>query len=345
MAEGPAEADAMSAARAAMWDMITGYRLSQIVRVAAALSLAEHCAAGPVTAAWLATRESADPDATARFLRACAAAGLVECTDGLRFTATPLLMALHGDTPGSMRGFALALPAWGHWLPWGRLLQAVQTGVHQAPATLGHDLVEYYATAPEEGAAFAAGLAGLNAIAGADAARVIDARGARLAVDVGGANGALLHDLMEVNPQLRGVVLDLPQVAPAALAAAQRSGLAGRLDVVGGDFLNAVPAGGDIYLLRSVLHDWNDEACIRILGNCRRAMAPGGRVIVVEMILGPVGDEPLAAPSQDLDMLVLLGGRERTVAQFDALLGAAGLRRTALTPTRSPLAIIEAVAA
>lgn len=345
MARMSATASELDAARAAMWNMITGYRLSQIARVAAVLSLAEHCADGPVTATRLAELESADPAATARFLRACAAVGLVECADGLTFTATPLLLALHKDTPGSMRGFALSLPGRGHWLPWGQLLEAVRTGGHQTPATIGGELFDYYATAPEEAAAFTAGLAGMTSVAGAEAARVIATGGVRLAVDVGGASGDLLHDLMTVNPELRGVVLDLPHVSAAALEAAEKAGLAGRLEVVSGDFFEAVPADGDLYLLRYVLHDWSDDACVRILKNCRKAMAPRARVVVLEMILGAIGEEPFAVPSQDLNMMVMLGGRERAVAQFDELFGAAGLRRIAVTPTESPMGVIEAVAA
>jgi hypothetical protein len=124
MREKPVTADELNAALSAMWDMITGYRLSQIARVAAALSLAQHCFHGPVTAARLADAESADPDAAARFLRECAAVGLLESADGLRFTATPLLMVLHKDTAGSMRGLALSLPGQGQWLPRGQLLEA-----------------------------------------------------------------------------------------------------------------------------------------------------------------------------------------------------------------------------
>ena len=331
-------------AGAVMWEMITGYRVSQIVRVAAALSLAEHCADGPVSAAEVARLESADVTATARFLRACAAIGLVKCVDGPRFAATPLLAALHRDTPGSLRGFALSLPAKGHWLPWGQLLEAVKTGEHQAVGTLGRELFAYYATEPGEAAAFTDGLQGMTSVAGAEAARVIDTTGTRLAVDVGGASGDLLHDLMRVNPELEGIVLDLPHVTPDALAAAARQGLDGRLWVVSGDFFEAVPEGGDLYLLRYVLHDWDDEKCVRILSNCRRAMRPGSRVLVLEMILGEVGREPVVVPSQDLNMLVLLGGRERTVEQFDELFKAAGLRRTAVTETESPMSVIEAVA-
>jgi hypothetical protein len=337
--------DVNDVARAAMWEMITGYRISQIIRVAVALSLPEYLAEGPAGAEKIARLESADVISTARFLRACAAIGLVNCVDGYLFTATPLLETLRKDAPGSLRGFALSLSDQGHWLPWGQLLEAIKTGKHQAQATLGGELFDYYATAPGEAAAFTEGLLGMTSVAGAEAARVIDTTGTRLAVDVGGASGDLLHDLMKVDPGLLGIVFDLPHVAPDALAAAARNDLGDRLRVVSGDFFEAVPEDGDMYLLRYVLHDWDGDKCVQILRNCRRAMRPGGRILVLEMILGEIGDEPAVVPSQDLNMLVMLGGRERTLKQFDELFRAAGLRRSAVTPTGSPMSVIEAVAA
>jgi hypothetical protein len=334
----------VDAAQPAMWDMITGYRVSQIVRVAAALSLAEHCARGPVTADQLASAESYDADTTARFLRACAAAGLVTNDGDGRFVGSPLLMSLHKDTPGSLKGFALSLPAPGHWQPWGRLLEAVRDGAAQLPEALGQTLFDYYAGEPDEAAAFTQGLLGMTSVAGAEAASVIDTSGIHSAVDVGGATGDLLHDLMGVNPSLRGVVFDLEHVGPAALAAAAAKGLNDRVTVETGDFFKSVPADGDLYLLRYVLHDWDDEHCVEILKNCRAAMRPGGRVIVLEMLLGEIGKEPLVVPSQDLNMLVLFGARERSVEEFDRLFRAAGLRRTKVSPTQSPMGVIEAVA-
>lgn len=332
-------------ARAAMWDMVIGYRVSQMVRVAAELSLAEHLANSPLSADRLAELESTDVVATRRFLRACASIGLVSYVDGERFATTPLLQTLHRDAPESLWGFARALTARGHWLPWGQLLEAVRTGEHQSVQTLGSPVFDYYATQPEEAAAFTEGLLGLTAVAGAAAAQVIDTSGVRLAVDVGGASGDLLHGLMRINRRLQGIVFDLPHVAPDALAAAERHGFGDRLKVETGDFFTAVPSGADLYLLRYILHDWNNEQCVEILRNCRNALAPDGRVLVLEMILGEIGHEPVVVPSQDLNMLVVTGGRERSIEQFDELFRAAGLRRTTTTETASPLSVIEAVAA
>lgn len=330
--------------RAAMWDLIVAYRKSQVVRTAAMLSLAEHCAAGTVTAEGLAKAESADPRTVARFLRMCAAIGLVTCEDDRYFSGTPLLDILRKDAEGSQWGFAVSLPAPGHWLPWGQLPEAVKAGTTQVESALGGHVFSYFEQHPDEAAAFMTGLSGMTAVAGAEAARVIDTKGVSLAVDVGGATGTLLHDLMSVNPDLQGIVLDVPEVVPQAEEAARRLGLHDRITSVGGDFMEEVPSGADMYLLRYVLHDWDDETAKQILQNCRKAMASGARLFVLEMVLGTVGQEAEVVPSQDLNMLAVAHGRERTVAEFDELLDAAGLQRVAVYETNSPMAVIEAVA-
>lgn len=180
-------------------------------------------------------------------------------------------------------------------------------------------------------------------VAGAVAAEVIDTSAVGLAVDVGGSTGTLVRELMAADPALRAVVMDLPSVVPRAGEVAARLGLSDRLTVVGGDFCTAAPSGADLYLLRYVLHDWDDEECVTILQKCRAAMKANGRVCVLEMTLGTVGEEDLAVPSQDLDRLAVLHGKERTVEMFDDLLHAAGLRRTAVHETGPPMVVIEAM--
>lgn len=331
--------------RAEMFELIIAYRKSQIVRTAAMMSLAEHCASGPVTAEVIAAAESADPSATARLMRACAAIGLLTCPDEKHFYGTELLGALRKDADGSQWGFAVSLPAPGTWIPWAHLPEAVSSGRSQATNVIGGHIFEYYERHPEEAAAFTEGVSGFNAIAGAQAAKLLDTSNVRLAVDVGGATGTLLHDLMAVNSTMRGIVLDLPASVPLAQEAARRLGLQDRITAQGGDFTVSVPADGDMYLLRYVLHDWDDDTCIQILRRCREAMAPRARVVVQEMVLGTIGQEPELVPSQDLNMLAVLEGRERTVAEFDELMGAADLRRVAVHSTDTPTSIIEAVAA
>jgi O-methyltransferase domain/Dimerisation domain len=337
----PVRADA----REVMWDMITAYRVSQVVHVAAKLSLAEHCAAGAVTAKSVSQAEATDEEATARLLRSCAAVGLLTCTDDRLFEGTPLLDVLRRDADGSQWGFAMSLPAAGHWRPWGELSEAVRSGQNQTKQTIdSDDVFDYYARHREEGSTFFEGLDGMTAVAGADAARVIDTTDVQVVVDVGGATGTLLHELMALNPTLHGIVQDLPAVAAQAKEEAAKLGLDQRLTVLGQDFFESVCDGADIYLLRYVLHDWEDEACVRILRNCRTALTSGARLYVLEMVLGTIGGEDKVVPLQDLNMLAILHGKERSVPEFDRLFEAAGLRRTWIKPTNSPMSVMEVVA-
>jgi len=179
----------------------------------------------------------------------------------------------------------------------------------------------------------------------ATAVAVIDATNVDVAVDVGGATGAFVLALMEANPRLRGVLLDLPHSIAGATSEAGKRGLAGRFSAIAGDFFDSVPRG-DLFLLKYVIHDWDDDTCIRLLKSVRKAMNPGARVIVVDAMLAKLG-EPGSTPFAsmlDMAMLTMGGGRERELAEFDALFAGAGLRRTKLTPVQPPYAVIEAVA-
>jgi len=329
--------------RARMWDMITAYRVSQVVRCAATFSLAEHCEAGGViTAESIARLEQINPDATGRLLRGCVALGLLTSEDGTHFRATPLLNILKRDIDGSQWGFAISLPAPGHWGPWGKLPEAVRTGNAQGTQSEG-TLFDYYDTHAEEASAFMEGLDGMTAVAGAAAASLIDTSGIEQSIDVGGATGTLTHALMKANPRLHGIVYDVPAVAEQAAQAARTLGLEDRLTAVGGNFFNSVPAGGNIYLLRYVLHDWNDAECVQILQNCRNAMTGNAKLYVLEMVVSSTAEDPVVA-MQDLNMLAVLHGRERSLAEFDRLFDQAGLKRTAAIATNSPMWIIEAMA-
>jgi hypothetical protein len=176
-----------------------------------------------------------------------------------------------------------------------------------------------------------------------EVAGVVDTSTAKLAVDVGGASGTLVHSLMMANSQLHGIILDLPDVVPSARAAAYALGLADRCNAIVGDFFTGVPEA-DIYLLKFILHDWNDAQAVSILKVCREAMRPGGRVIVIERLLGEIG-EPGLPPLMDPNMMVMLTGRERTLREYRSLLETAGLRLSQSTPIRSQMVVIQAEAA
>jgi hypothetical protein len=248
---------------------------------------------------------------------------------------------LRSDVAGSMRSVAISQTAPGHWLPWGRLRDVIRTGRRQTPAALGAEIFEYYAANAQEGTAFAGDSNGLPSLVMTEIARVLDLGGRSLAVDVGGAHGSLVVALLRANPPLRGLIVDLPHVVEGAQRAVEAAGLAGRCRVVAGDFFAGVPAGGDVYLLKQILHDWNDEQARIILGHCARAMRPGGRLFLIEMLV-PDDRRPTPVQLMDLNMLVMLPGRERTVGEYRALLERTGLELLRVIETRTPLYVLEA---
>jgi SAM-dependent methyltransferase len=323
----------------ALLGMINGYWISQVVRAAADLRLADHLAAGALTAGEVAGLESSDPSTTYRLMRACAGLGLLSYDNDGRFTVTPMGVLLQSGVPGSLRDHALVFGAPGHWLPWGQLPEAVRKGGTQAADVLGADLFDYLGGQPEEAAQFAASMEALTAGVAAGAARVVDVSGVSLAVDVGGGTGELVRELMRANDGLRGMVLDLPQAAAAAQQAAEAEGLGSRFSGVGGDFFTEVPAA-DLYLLKAILHDWDDDSCVRILRNCREAARPGGRVVVIENVIRDPARDRFAA-LLDMNMLAVTSGQEREVAEYDALFAASGWQRAAVHPLPGARSLLE----
>ena len=325
-----------------MRTMVTGHFVSQVVRAAVELSLADHLAGGPLTAAQVAELEDSAPKSTFRLMRACVALGLLSAdTDG-RFASTSLLDTLRKDTPGSLRGLALATTLPAQWLSWNEFTASVRTGQCQVTAALGMDFFDYLEQHPSQARDFSAGLSSTTSLWAADAAAVIETTDVQLAVDVGGATGSILHLLQDANPTLHGIVFDRPNIVGDAAAQLAQRGFPERTAVVGGDFFESIPPA-DLYLLKFVLHDWDDERAIKILQRCRAAMVPGGRVAIIEMVLGELNDPGLGA-LLDMNLLAATPGQERSLDEYDRLVAAAGLRRTALLTTTSPLSIIEAVA-
>ena len=326
-----------------MFRMITGFWVSQIIGVAAKLGIAEHLHGGARSADELARLTNCEPSALFRVLRAAASVGVFKLSPDGRFSLTPLGETLRSNVPGSMREMAIMQASKGHWLPWGQLEDAVRTGKPQAVNTLGCELFEHYAKFPEEAAAFTGAMGNLSAIVAAEVAAHVDTAGLTRAADIGGAEGVLIAALLQKNPSLQGVVLDLPHVTESARAKLEAQGLLTRCEVVAGDFFKSVPAA-DLYLLKQILHDWNDEHATTILRNCAQSMTPHGRVVIVEMVI-PDDGSPTPAQLMDVNMLALLSGRERTEAEYGALLALAELRIERLIPTHSPFQILEATRA
>jgi SAM-dependent methyltransferase len=321
--------------------MIRGYWISQVVGTLAKLAIPDQLAAGPRSGDDLARRIGCDPEATARLLRAASALGLVSKTQENRFALTDLGELL-ADIPGSLRDSAIALTAPGHWLPWGRLSDAVRSGERQAPRVLCSELFHYYAEHPAEGRAFTGAMSASSSLIANEIARALDIPFARVVVDVGGASGIIITALLSKYPDLEGILLERPDVVPRARAAIAGSGLSQRCSVVAGDFFHEVP-GADVYILKYIIHDWDDEQSTKILENCARRLRKGGRVVLIERIFEE-GETFRDTALMDLNMLVLLPGRERSESQYGELLNRAGLRLDRIVRTSSPFNIIEASA-
>ena len=210
-------------------------------------------------------------------------------------------------------------------------------------AALGHELFDYYAVNPVEGGAFTGAMANVSDAIASELAQVLDTSGVDHVVDIGGASGTIVGALLEANPALRGTIFERADVVPRAEAALAERRLPPRCRAVAGDFFESVPEA-DLYILKSIIHDWDDRQSVKILRNCVRALRPKGRVVLIERVIPEYGD-PGAAALVDINMLVLLPGRERKASQFAELLRASGLRLDRISELASSLALIEASSA
>jgi SAM-dependent methyltransferase len=327
-------------AAAQLLQMIKGYWVSQIVGTLAQLEIADQLAQGPLDCDVLANGIGCEPKATYRLLRASANVGLVSALPDGRFGLTPLGELLRSNVPGSMRDSAIAFTAPGHWLPWGRLAEAVRHGERQTVAALGQELFDYYAINPCEGSAFTGTMANHSDPIAEELVQTLDTSAVTHVVDIGGASGAIISALLDANPALFGTILDRADVVPRAEAALAQRGLSSRCRVVEGDFFKNVPEA-DLFILKSILHDWDDQQSVEILRNCARALRPNGRVILIERVM-PEHGKPSAAALSDLNMLVLLPGRERTASEFAELFRASGLQLDRISGIASSMHMIEA---
>lgn len=326
-----------------MVKLISGYQVSQVVRAVADLSIADHLVEGPLTANEIAKREGAIADYTFRLMRAAVAVGLLDADNYGRFHTTPLLNTLRKDAPRSLHGLVMAGTARSFWLSWQAMVEAIRTGANPAQCALGCDVLTYLDHNPDQSREFRDGMRAMTSAWAPYVAQLIDTRSVSLAVDVGGSDGSLLFQLQRANRALHGIVFERPGVAAEVRDRVSRGEFGDRTEVIAGDFFEGLPAG-DLYLLKMILQAFDSSRCIEILQRCRDAMNPGGRVVIVEQFVGPDRNPGISAALSDLNMLVLTqGGRERTLSQFDALLEAAGLRRTMVFTTKSPHSVIEAV--
>ncbi|HYZ34473.1 MAG TPA: methyltransferase [Crenalkalicoccus sp.] len=328
----------------ALVQLAAGCWVTQALHAVAALRVADLMRDGPVPAEALAEAAGANAGALRRVLRALAGLGVFAEDGEGRFALTPMGELLRADAPGSLRPFVLMLGAPEHWRPWGEALHSVRTGEPAFDRVFGSPIFGYHAEHPEFASLFDTGVASRSALEDRAVAAAYRFPEGATVVDVGGGRGTLLLEVLARDPSLRGVLFDQPHVVASAREHLGRDPeIAARCDVVTGDFFQAVPAGAEVYVLKKVVHDWDDGDVRRILASCRRAVRPRGRLLLVEHVVPP-GDGPSFNKLLDLLMLVWTGGRERTEAEHAELLAAAGFAVVRTVPTESAVSVIEATA-
>jgi hypothetical protein len=333
-----------------MRSLIAGYWVSRLVYVAAKLGLADLLKNGPRTADDLAVAAGAHPPALYRVLRTLAAYGLFTEIKGRRFKLTPLGATLRTDVPASMHGFALMLVEKHVWDAWEQLLYAVQTGRLPFDRIFGMPFYKYLEQHPDDLKVFGEAMTSLSGTENPEIAaayqKIHKAAGIRTLVDVAGGLGSLLALILEKNPTLIGILFDVPPVIARAHADRHvtAKGIAERCTLVGGDMFASVPRGGDAYIMKYILHNWDDERCVKILTNCRDAMNAKGRILVADPVVPP-GDKPDWGKLLDIQMMVVVPGKERTKEEFAALFKHASLKLTRVIKTNCPLSLVEAVRA
>jgi hypothetical protein len=320
--------------------MGTGHFLSRLVYVAAKLGIADHLAEGPHTADELAPATRCDAKALYRFLRTLANFEIVTLDAEGRFALTPLGDALRSDAPGHAHSAILTLGGPPCWNAWEELLYSVETGNPAFEKANGKPLFDLLAANPDDARRFSETMLAVHSAEPAAVAAAYDFSSAGVIVDVGGASGNMLASVLSRHAGPTGVLFDLPQATTEAPAMLRKHGVEGRVSIEHGSFFDSVPGGGDVYILSHIIHDWNDAQSLTILSNCRKAMKPTSRLLLVELVL-----KDGAAPgygSSDISMLVLVGGAERTAREYDALLASAGLEMTRVIPTTTSANIVEA---
>jgi hypothetical protein len=319
--------------------MMTGYWISQSIYVAAKLGLADLVHKGPQTAQQLATATQTEPAALYRLLRALASVGIFREDEQRRFAMTPAAEPLQSDIKDSQRPLALLMGE-EHFACWGQLLHSVRTGHNAFEKIYGEPIFNWLAKHPEQAKIFDEAMVAVHGRETGAMLEAYDFSEIGVLADVGGGNGSVLRGVLERYPAMRGMLCDLPGVIERAKSSIAAAGLADRLQAMPTDFFAAVPPGADAYLMRHIVHDWNDEQCLQILGNVRRAIASAGRLLVVESVIPP-GNDAGFAKLLDLNMLVIPGGKERTEVEYRELYSAAGFRLTKITPTRADVSVIE----
>jgi hypothetical protein len=324
-----------------MLQIISGFWISRAVYVIGKLGIPDLLQTGPKTAAELASATNTHAPSLFRILRALVSVGVLNSSDGERFAQTPLSETLVTDAPGSLRWFAISELGQEHYPAWGNVMHSVKTGEIAFDNFFGVDIWKYFQQNPEDAAVFNNSMSNITAAANEAITSLYDFSQFGTLVDVGGGHGGLITSILKQNPELKGVLFDAPEVIEGARPKIEAAGLANRLETVAGNFFQSVPAGGDAYIMKCIIHDCDDEKSNTILRNCRSQMPANGKLILVDSVV-PETNEPHFSKFIDLNMLVMTGGKERTEKEFAQLLADAGFKLLRVIPTDLPTSIIEA---
>ena len=315
--------------------------VSRLVYMAAELGLADRLADGPRSAADLAGPTGSNPRALHRLMRTLASFGLLSQRDDDTFALTTLGAALKSDAPGSARSTILTMTGPWMWSALSEFRYSIETGKTAMEKVFGMPLFDYLAQRPDDASRFSEAMVGIHGAEPPAVADAYDFSPFTTIVDVGGATGNMLAHILARHPGPRGVLFDRAHVVADAPALLRGKGVDDRVTIEPGNFFEGVPPGGDAYILSHIIHDWNEDQCLTILGHCRAAMKPGAKLLIVEFVL-PEGNTPHFGKLADMVMLAIPGGEERTAAEYGTLLAAAGLKMTRVVPTASDVSIVEA---
>jgi hypothetical protein len=330
--------------QAQLVQMALAYWTSRLLYAAAHLGLADHLAQTPKTAAELAEPTATDAPSLYRLLRTLASFGIFTEDPAHRFALTPLGEALKTGAAGSVRSTVLTM-AGDFFTPTNeQVLYSIRTGQSGFEKAFGMPLFEWLGDHPAEAAMFNDAMVGIHGAEPAAVAAAYDFSEFATITDIGGSTGNLLTTILGRHARPHGILYDLPHVVRDAPALIKNRGLTDRVSIEAGSFFEHVPPGSDAYLLSHIIHDWSEAQCLTILGNCRRAMKPAARLLIIEMVLA-AGDAPHPGKLLDIIMLAIPGGQERTEPEYHDLLDKAGFRLTRVVPSQSAASVVEAVPA
>ncbi|QDT44465.1 Multifunctional cyclase-dehydratase-3-O-methyl transferase TcmN [Gimesia alba] len=321
--------------------MITGYWSSQAIYAAASLGIADLLAEGPQTAEQLATATETNAGALYRLLRALASVDIFIENEQKEFALTPLAEYLRSDVPGSKRALAM-MTGDEHFQAWGEILYSIRTGKTSFDKVFEKPFFEYLPEHPDKAQIFDKAMTGIHGRETDVILQSYDFSEMKTLLDIGGGNGSNITSILHKYPEMKGTLFDLPHVVERAQPHIEQSGLGDRCGLIGGSFFESVPQGADVYFMRHIIHDWDDEKSLTILRNCRAAMPENSKLLIVESVI-PAGNDPFAGKFLDLVMLLIPGGKERTAEEYQSLLEQAGFKLTRIIPTESELSIIEGV--